>query len=69
MFVIFYYFGFNLFGKLEFFYILYMDIQIYIKYNDFYRFYVLGKVVGVCVKNFILYIVGEVYCVNYMYGE
>lgn len=66
MFVIFYYFGFNLFGKLEFFYI-YMDIQIYFKYNDFYRFYVLGKGVGVCVKNFILYIVGEVYCVNSMY--
>lgn len=69
MFVISHYFGPNSFGKPESSYILYMDIQIYIKYNDSYRLHVLGKAVGVCVKNLISHTVGEVYCANYMYGE
>lgn len=65
MFVISHYFGPNSFGKPESSYI-YMDIQIYIKYNhDSYRLHVMGKGVGVCVKN----LIGDVHCANYMYGE
>lgn len=44
---------------------IYMDIQIYIKYNDSYRLHVMGKGVGVCVKK----LIGDVHCANYMYGE
>lgn len=48
---------------------IYMDIQIYLKYNDSYRLHVLGKGVGMCVKNLISHTVGEVHCANSMYAK